>query len=226
MRASVGEAPVGTAVQGIEVGQASSRSDVQSARPGIVGPLRNLKPSKPDWHGNKITEEREATYPLRAAPGEGHDGALQSSAPGPQVPAPIVTFEGVDNRNGVLPARHERRRRAEPLHAVGEPLATPSTTRPPARCVLGPLNGNTLFSDAARTPNCAVSELRRPGRPLRPARRPLARLAVHRQPTTCASRSRRRTTRPARGARTSTCPTRRSSRTTRSSASGRARTRT
>jgi hypothetical protein len=103
VRGSVGDAPVGTAVGTSAKSGRDLASNSQVARPGIVGPLRNLKPSKPVWHGNRITEEREAKYPLRVAPGKGFDGALQSSVPGPQVPAPTLTFEGVNNINGVLP---------------------------------------------------------------------------------------------------------------------------
>ena len=128
--------------------------NVQSARPGIVGPLRNLKVQKPVWHGNKNTEEREAKYPLRAAPGDGVDTVVQRSAPGPKVPAPIITFEGVDNRNGVLPP--DTNGDVGPNHYMQwVNLSYAVYNKTTGALVLGPLNGNTLFSDAARTPNCA-----------------------------------------------------------------------
>ena len=195
VRASVGDAPVGTAVKAPGNSGRSLAFNTQVSRPSVVGPLRNLRPSKPVWHGNKNVEERELTYPLRAAPGESYDGALQSSMPGPKVPGPPTTFEGVNNMQRRLPAGHERRRRAEPLHAVGQPLLRGLQQDHGARSSSGP---PPATRSSTSTPICARAERRRPGRALRPVRRSLARRAVHRTPTSLyrASRSRRRTTRP------------------------------
>src|SRR5262245_42433709 len=155
VRASVGNAPAGTFVSGSQSGRELA-SRVQSARPGLVGPLRNLKPTKPVWHGNKNVEARELTYPLRAAPGESHDGALQSSMPSTQVPGPPTAFEGVNNINGVYPP--DTNGDVGPNHYmqwVNESYAIYNKTT--GALVLGPLAGNTLFSDASRTPHCAAT---------------------------------------------------------------------
>ena len=100
-RDPVGEAPTGIG------GQFGSSSETPAhttvARPHVVGPLRNIKPQKPVWHGNKNVEENEAGYPLRAPLGEDQDTVVQRSVPGTRVPAPLLTFEGINNLTGGLP---------------------------------------------------------------------------------------------------------------------------
>jgi hypothetical protein len=51
VRATRGEAATGT-----PAGQAgATRTPILVSRPHVVGPLRNITPQKPVWHGNKPT---------------------------------------------------------------------------------------------------------------------------------------------------------------------------
>ena len=74
-------------------------------------------------------------------------------------------------------ARHRRRRRAEPLHAVGQPPLR-DLHEDGQRRSASTLPGNALWAGNPNAPVCAARQRRRPDRPLRPVLGPLVRLAV------------------------------------------------
>ena len=143
-RAAVGQAPVGI---GSQTGS-SAKAQTTAAKPHVVGPLRNIRPQKPVWHGNKNVEKNEAGYPLRTLPGEGRDTVVQRSAPGPRVPAPLLTFEGINNINGVLPP--DTNGDVGPDHYMQwVNLSFAMYDKTNGDLVAGPFPGNTLFTGLA-----------------------------------------------------------------------------
>ena len=77
------------------------------ARPHRSPPLRTIPPGAPRWYGNKTVDQLRGGKDAEETPGDlpapSKDGALQKVFGGHSMPAPIVSFDGVTNRNGLLP---------------------------------------------------------------------------------------------------------------------------
>ena len=81
------------------------------------------------------------------------------------MPTPIVNFEGVNNLDGVLSARHRRRGRPQSLRADGQPVDGRSTTRAAhcstARSIQRSVADRRCCRDQRRRPSRAVRSIGR-----------------------------------------------------------------
>ena len=118
---------------------------VQVVRPSLSRPLRSIRPVR---RGGKSSFKSFET-PLRgevATPPSTKAGsaALQRSAPRGLMPPPIVNFEGVDNRNFVLPPDTEGD--IGPNHYLQWVNLSFAVYDRTGGLVYGPADGNTLFT--------------------------------------------------------------------------------
>jgi hypothetical protein len=153
-------APIGDGL----VGSSGASRPVTASRPTVVGPLRDTRPRRPAWSGNRSPEEEaeDAVSPLLQPSGDVHDPAVQRYSASRQVPAPLLTFEGVssdpqinrvpppDTNGDVGPAHY--------MQWVNSSFAIYDKTT--GARVFGPAVGNELFTGL---PNCGRG---RPGDPV------------------------------------------------------------
>lgn len=123
---------------------------VQAIQHDVSAPLSSVRPIAPQRGG--IDPDRGNALPLPGR-GKGNQGGLglgaldpvlQGAFISPNIPAPIVNFDGVNNRNGVLPP--DTNGDVGPNHYmqwVNLSFAIYSKT---GTLLYGPANGNTLWS--------------------------------------------------------------------------------
>ena len=151
------------------------------ARPHRSPPLRTIPPGAPRWYGNKTIDQLRGGKEAEQTPGDlpapSKDGALQKVFGGHSMPAPIVSFDGVTNRNGLLPP--DTNGDIGPNHYMQIVNVSFGVYNRDGTVAYGPANNNLLFGG---TPICGTAQPGRPCRPLRPVLRPVARLAVRNRP--------------------------------------------
>jgi hypothetical protein len=118
---------------------------VQASRHDLSPALRNIPPEPDAREGS----ETAAHAPLRIprAPRGGpafQDPALQLSTPAPALPVPSVSFDGINNRDGVLPP--DVNGDVGPHHYVQWVNLSYAVYNLTGTLLVGPLQGNQLFS--------------------------------------------------------------------------------
>ena len=136
----------------------SSTGDVRThgiARPHRVPAIRTMSPGRPRWYGNKTVDElrggSDAEGLPQALPAPSKDGALQKRTGGRAIPAPIVSFNGVGNRNGLLPP--DTNGEIGPNHYLQIANVSFAVYNRDGSVAYGPANNNLLFTG---TPLCGT----------------------------------------------------------------------
>ena len=114
-----------------------------SARPYRIPALRTLEPA-PFKYQPRPEQEFES-YPPRSPGSSTVDPAVQRSARNDLMPEPDPELRRHQQPVRLLSARHERRRRPEPLHGVGQPPLR-DLQQDGSLQVVAPTPGNTLFT--------------------------------------------------------------------------------
>ena len=93
------------------------------AQPHRIPAIRTMPPGHPHWYDNKTVDELRGSHDAeglpQATPAPSKDGALQTRTAGRTIPAPIVSFNGVGNRNGLLPPVEDAGHEPLPAQAPG-----------------------------------------------------------------------------------------------------------
>ena len=136
----------------------SSTGDVRThgiAQPHRVPAIRTMSPGRPRWYGNKTVDELRGSGDAeglpQALPAPSKDGALQSRTGGRAIPAPIVSFNGVGNRNGLLPP--DTNGEIGPNHYLQIANVSFAVYNRDGSIAYGPANNNLLFTG---TPLCGT----------------------------------------------------------------------
>ncbi len=117
--------------------------------------IRTLPPGRPRWYGNKTVDELRGGRDIERIPGAvpapSKDGALQKSFGGGAIPAPIVSFNGVTNRNGLIPP--DTNGEIGPNHYLQIVNVSFAVYNRNGTVAYGPANNNVLFTG---TPLCGT----------------------------------------------------------------------
>jgi hypothetical protein len=136
----------------------SSTGDARThgaAQPHRVPAIRTMPPGRPRWYGNRTVDylrgSHEAEGLPQALPAPSKDGALQTAGGGRTIPAPIVSFNGVGNRNGLLPP--DTNGEIGPNHYLQIVNVSFAVYNRDGTVAYGPANNNLLFTG---TPLCGT----------------------------------------------------------------------
>jgi len=111
-------------------------------------PLRDIPPAPPNWLGREVNPHRPlpnrtgARGAVPAAPSAGFASATVES--GGPMPPPLLSFEGVNNVNGVVPP--DTNADVGPQHIVQWVNFSYAIWNKSGGLLYGPVNGNTLWS--------------------------------------------------------------------------------
>ena len=125
------------------------------AQPHRSPALRTIPLRRPHWYGNKTVDElrggKDAERTPGALPAPSRDGALQKRFGGGSMPVPIVSFNGVSNRNGLLPP--DTNGDIGPNHYLQIVNVSFAVYNRDGTVAYGPQNNNVLFTG---TPLCGT----------------------------------------------------------------------
>ena len=162
--AGPGQAPVGSVLLPLQAGQhpqgvpagapntvtsagksgASSVITGRSVKNDLSAPLRSIKPLPPSQGFQEESDTDGLLPPPRAIDPYFVDPAVQRLVGPMSVPAPLISFEGVPNRNGVSPPDTEGD--VGPYHYVQWVNLSFQIFDKSGNSLYGPANGNTLWS--------------------------------------------------------------------------------
>jgi hypothetical protein len=132
-----GQAPAAAVVKVLTPVKQDVSPVLSTARlaPAVVRDAQRIVPNR-----KRLPGRQTARLPQLFVP----DPALQISVPIPAMPAPLVNFEGVNNRNGVLPP--DTNGDIGPNHYVQWVNLSLAVYDRQGNLLLGPANGNTLWA--------------------------------------------------------------------------------
>ena len=134
-----------TAAENARPAQSSPSESVQVVRPSLSRPLRSIRPVRRSGKSSFKSFETPLRGEVAAPPStKAGSAALQRSAPRGLMPPPIVNFEGVDNRNFVLPPDTEGD--IGPNHYMQWVNLSFAVYNRTGGLVYGPADGNTFFT--------------------------------------------------------------------------------